>query len=589
MLNEPRVQGNSADTGSNDLGMDELTSHQAKVEKMETPPNRSRRAFLAKMGGAAAALGFTDSLQADTGDKLLPYAEGRPAPLRGDQKTTWKPGKNRGTKAYNIRVRAAAPLKNAWVPGHPDNGDEQLYDNRIGSFSKGMPHNLLGEVDPIAYDTYIQALKNGKPDAFDTIPQGGTLKFTSPQACNTFQLEGKDSHFLVMPPAPAFASAEEASEMAEAYWHALLRDVPFTLYPTHPLVMEACEDLSSFSDFRGLKSNGVVVPDTLFRGTWPGCEAGPYVSQFLLLNFSNGSSPTDQRSRVRLPGVDFMRNYNEWLNIQRGVAPTGTAVFDPTYRFLRTGRDTASWVYSDYPFQAGLHAGLILLGFGAAALADSNPYKFSHNQDGFATWGPPDLLGIMAHVSSFCMRACWFQKWHVHRRLRPETFGGRVHNYLVGNSNYPIHSDMLESTALDRIFSSSGTYLLPQAFPEGSPAHTSYPSGHATFIGASVTILKALFNEDFVIPQPVVPTTDGLALVPFNEEPLTVGGELNKLAANIGIARNFAGIHWRSDMAEGNKLGEAVAIRYLKEAKTCYNERFAGYTLTKFDGTKITI
>jgi hypothetical protein len=67
--------------------------------------------------------------------------------------------------------------------------------------------------------------------------------------------------------------------------------------------------------------------------------------------------------------------------------------------------------------------------------------------------------------------------------------------------------------------------------------------------------------------------------------PLTVGGELNKLAFNIGMARVMAGIHWRSDVIEGNTLGQEVAISILEDMQPTYNEPFGGFTLTKFDGT----
>lgn len=562
---------------------------EASAPSSEFPNKKSRRSFLATLGSVAASFGFATRAEAGVVKPLPGYSAGRPAPLRGSQIFTWKPGKERGIKAFNIRMRAARPLFNAFVPGHPQNKDEKTYDNRIGSFSKGLPHNLLGEVDTLAYDALIQALKSGKPHVFDQIPQGGTLKLVSPQACNALQLSGRDAWFTVMAPAPTFASAEMAAEVGELYWQSLLRDVPFSLYSTHPLAGEACADLSSFSDFRGPKAGDVVIPDTLFRGIRPGDLNGPFVSQFLLLNYDDGSSPRDQRNRVRMPGIDYMRGYNDWLNIQRGVEPASGPIFDPTPRFIRNGRDLCSWVHSDYVFQAGLRAGLVLLGFGRAALADSNPYKFSINQDGFATFGGPDLLGIMAHVAALSLKACWFQKWHVHRRLRPEAFGGRVHNHLVGNANYPIHPDLFESTALDRVMAASGTYLLPQAYPEGSPAHPAYPAGHATFSAASITILKALFNEDFLIPNPVVPTTDGLALVPYNDQPLTVGGELNKLASNIAMGRNFAGIHWRTDMTESQLLGEEIAIRYLREVKGIYNEKFPGFSFTRFDGTPISI
>jgi hypothetical protein len=66
---------------------------------------------------------------------------------------------------------------------------------------------------------------------------------------------------------------------------------------------------------------------------------------------------------------------------------------------------------------------------------------------------------------------------------------------------------------------------------------------------------------------------------------LTVDGELNKLAFNIGIARVMAGIHWRSDVIEGNRLGQEVAISILQDMQPAYNEPFSDFTLTKFDGT----
>ena len=100
---------------------------------------------------------------------------------------------------------------------------------------------------------------------------------------------------------------------------------------------------------------------------------------------------------------------------------------------------------------------------------------------------------------------------------------------------------------------------------------------------------KHFFNESFVIPSPVVASPDGLSLTAYSGPPLTVGGELNKLAANIAIGRDTAGTHWRTDGIEGMNLGEAVAIGILQDYSTTYNEVFSGFSLTKFDGTTITI
>jgi hypothetical protein len=89
--------------------------------------------------------------------------------------------------------------------------------------------------------------------------------------------------------------------------------------------------------------------------------------------------------------------------------------------------------------------------------------------------------------------------------------------------------------------------------------------------------------------SPVEASADGLSLSAYAGPPLTVGGELNKLAANVAIGRDTAGVHWRTDGIEGMNLGEAVAIGILQDYSATTNEVFEGFSLTKFDGTTITI
>src|SRR6185295_6515827 len=99
-------------------------------------------------------------------------------------------------------------------------------------------------------------------------------------------------------------------------------------------------------------------------------------------------------------------------------------------------------------------------------------------------------------------------------------------------ANYPLHSDVLNSQAVAETFSKFGTYLMPMAFAEGSPTHSSYGSGHATVAGACVTALKAFFDETDIVRNPMTVNADGTALLPYDGQALTVGGELDKLAAN---------------------------------------------------------
>jgi membrane-associated phospholipid phosphatase len=269
-------------------------------------------------------------------------------------------------------------------------------------------------------------------------------------------------------------------------------------------------------------------------------------------------------------------------------APPGPNQFDSTRRYLRNGRDLGEWVHIDVLFQAYFNALLILFDLGAP-FDPSNPYRNSHTQISFGTFGPPFMASILCAVAREALKAAWFQKWFVHRRLRPEAFAGRIHNHVTGAAHYPIHPDALNSTAVDAVFAVNGTYLLPMAFPEGSPTHPAYGAGHATVAGACVTVLKALFDESFVIPDPVEASADGLSHVPFVGPPLTLGGELNKLASNVALGRNIAGVHWRSDAAESLKLGEAVAIRYLRDERRTFHEGFGGFSLRKFDGTPIVV
>jgi hypothetical protein len=156
-----------------------------------------------------------------------------------------------------------------------------------------------------------------------------------------------------------------------------------------------------------------------------------------------------------------------------------------------------------------------------------------------------------------------------------------------------VHSEILNSvTTASRLggYLPAGNAFLSQAFPEGSPTHPAYGAGHATVAGACVTLLKAWFNDDYVIQNPVEPDSTGQVLVPYSgSENLTVGGELNKIASNVALGRNTAGVHWRSDATESMLLGEAVAIGVLKDQKLSYNEQFNGFSLKKFDGTTIVV
>lgn len=547
----------------------------------------SRRKFFGKLGTAAVGAA----------------AFGAAAPIVDKKSSVSAQARDNGNSFYHRRAVASfqyrvdtahdnfRPIPRRF--SRPNNGDDELYPNRIASYSKALPHQANGEVVPAAYDALLDALRSGNPATFEQIPMGGDRNLTNPQAGLAFDLEGADCFTLIQPPAPAFASRENAAEIAENYWMALLRDVAFTDYPSNAIANAAAADLTLFgSDFKGPKNgSGQVTPNLLFRGLTAGDRTGPHVSQFFLQPCFFGANEINQRITTAMPGLDYMTDFASWLSVQNGVSPAAGNVSDPTLRYMRNGRDIGQWVHIDVLFQGYFQAFLVMAGMGVP-FDSGNPYSASATQDGFGTFGGPHIATLLCEVSTRALKAVWNQKWIVHRRLRPEVFAARVDRTAYHGAGYPVHSEILTSLSTNsRLggYMPAGNAFLPMAFPEGSPTHPAYGAGHGTVAGACVTILKAWFNESTVIPNSLVPDSTGQVLVPYVGDPLTVGGELNKIASNIAIGRNIAGVHWRSDATESLKLGEAIAIGVLRDQKRSYNEQFAGFSLTKFDGTTVTV
>jgi hypothetical protein len=538
----------------------------------------TRRTFLG-IGGTAVA--------AAAGSLLVP------APARGaeaPQAFSDGPGeaRRRANRAYGVRQEAALREKLMPPAAHTANGDEQRYPHFDGNYSKGLPHDTLGRVDPAAYQALLEAVAAGDPESFAIIPMGGVLRQVNPQGAFAFELTGPDAHQPDLPPAPAVASAEAAAELAEVYWMALVRDVPFDQYDSHPDTLAAAASLSGFSDFHAPHDQGHVTPDTLFRGGTPGELVGPHVSQFLYKDVPFGPFRLPQRVRIAEPHLDYLSDYGTWLGIQDGAAPAPFHFATGT-RYIVNGRDLAEYVHRDFTYQAFLDAGLILLA--SAPLAPGNPYldPAFHNQAPFSTFGGPQLLDFVSHAANLALRAAWCHKWLVHRRLRPEAMAGLVHNNKAAGILVPVHEELLQSDLLDVVASRTGSWLLPMAYPEGSPAHPSYAAGHAAIAGACATLLKAFFDETALVADPVAPDGDGQGLVPYTGTSLTVGGELNKLAANISFGRDHAGVHYRSDGVAGMNLGEAVATGVLRDMRECFIEPFEGFRFTSFAWQIVTV
>src|SRR6202158_6136003 len=333
-------------------------------------------------------------------------------------------GQVRARHAFDARV-AAARLQDGQPPArHATNGDETGLAGGIARYSKGLPHDQLGMVDAAAYRLLLQALASGSPADFERIPLGGFIKLANPQGGLALNLIGPAPACVELQAPPRFASAEQGSELVELYWQALLRDVPFADYETHPLARRAAEDLSRLAAFKGPRgAGGEVRQAVLFRGPGAANVTGPYVSQFLYKDIFLPPMWVPQKVRTAAPGVDFLVKADDWLGVQNG-AIAGVNRFDEHPRHLRNGRDLGEFVHRDFSYQGALDACLILQKIGAPANG-GNPYKHSRTQSGFTTFGAPYLFYLLAVVTQVALTTSWYQKWCVHRRLRPEGHAGR--------------------------------------------------------------------------------------------------------------------------------------------------------------------
>ena len=341
---------------------------------------------------------------------------------------------------------------------------------------------------------------------------------------------------------------------------------------------------------------------------------------------------------------NYMTALPDWLDAQNGVKLRNNAtLFEAATpgeaaprRFITFPRDLATYVHDDALYESYLNACLILLsmeapfdpafsnlsGQGSLFLnsLDINGNflagleSHARQAGGFALYGGPHILTLVTEVATRALKAVRYQKYNTHIRLRPEALAARVEKASAIETDFPQigtpFSDLAASIAPTvgeiRAINSSGTALLPMAFQEGSPMHPSYGAGHAAVAGACVTILKAFFdtttvfvrrgNKDLFaqhqandVAVQYAPDATGANLVASTGgDFLTLEGELNKLAANISIGRDWAGVHYYSDYVESLRMGERIAIGILKEQKLMFQEEFH-MSFTSFDGIPTSI
>lgn len=611
---------------------------------------------------------------------------------------------DRRQESYAVRLEAAELARSRQHPPHQANGDEQRYagDKYFMSFTKGLPHDphtgLLQ--DPQDFVEFRRAIDDGFIDPFtdrvrhgakfqvntttgavepETNPDviGKLRQWEAPTAGVVYELEGPDPQAVTMAPAPPLldesgdVNPELALEMAEVYELAVLRDQSFNAFENGQSTGEidsAIARLNSLSYIgnqtgrpRKVNDAGQFDAQTIFRGSAPGVEVGPYLSQFMLIGNTDqngggsvadgkityGVLQIDQKVPIAEPCRNYMVTMADYVNVQRGIDPDnetygekkGVPVLAPNRpprRFISTPRDLATYVHYDALYEAYLNACIILLGMGTPfdpgfdQLSGGTTFvggkTTRRNAGGFALYGGPHILNLVTEVATRGLKAVRFQKFNNHIRLRPEALaakiellrcGAKVPTALATDIGKLKHALTSTLNAVE-IGPGKGTHFLPMAFPEGSPMHPAYGAGHATVAGACVTILKAFFDTSAVLAKssngtvafkleehgdtPVVfrapelshPSTGegaptGGLVESTGDEFLTLEGELNKLAANISIGRDMAGVHYFSDYYDSLRMGEQVALGILEEQALTYSTDPFVLSVPTFDGDVVRI
>jgi membrane-associated phospholipid phosphatase len=151
-------------------------------------------------------------------------------------------------------------------------------------------------------------------------------------------------------------------------------------------------------------------------------------------------------------------------------------------------------------------------------------------------WSPPRQALVWAALDVTilsALSAAWYYKW-----LSPRTD--------VSRRQRPVEADPALDVLFDFPVNSTGTGSSSQRRPDpnpspGTPRHPAYPSGHSTYSGAASELLSFFFPD--------------------------YRRELDFLADNIGLARLWAGVHWRSDHEQGNRLGRTVACLVIDQLR----------------------
>lgn len=222
--------------------------------------------------------------------------------------------------------------------------------------------------------------------------------------------------------------------------------------------------------------------------------------------------------------------------LQRRPQPLG-AIYnlerDVTKPAILTGRELARWFEQETPGLAHQHA---------------LHYLFNPEDGPARGWSPPRQAWVWAalNVTVYsALLAAWHYKWCSGRNDERVSYRPRPWEF---DSSDPKRVTVLYDNFVNQNHSGDdGPKTEPMPTP-GTPRHPAYPSGHSTYSGAASELLTWFFPN-------------------FKEA-------FDDLADNGGMARLWAGIHYRSDHERGLQLGRTAAKLVIKQLEQDSPGRF---------------
>lgn len=152
----------------------------------------------------------------------------------------------------------------------------------------------------------------------------------------------------------------------------------------------------------------------------------------------------------------------------------------------------------------------------------------------YHVWSPP-MQTLVCTALDIALYSAQLAAWHVKWR------GGVGVEFRPRPVEVDPHVSTLFSRSVNALQDGDGAPRVLPAPSPGTPRHPSYVSGHSVTYAAGAELLTFFFPDR--------------------------AAELDMLADNAGMARLWAGVHYRSDHEEGMALGRAVGAMVVDQVR----------------------